>query len=76
MRVGAREAVLFEDRATQFVVEPYHLVQQLRVLNVVTLLVAVVGQRASYHLLVCDVLEVDELVLVLPLIVVEALSRV
>ena len=42
----------------------------------VGLLVAVVGQRASYHLLVCDVLEVDELVLVLPLIVVEALSRV
>ena len=42
----------------------------------VTLLVAVVGQRSGYHLLVRDVLEVDKFVLVLSLVVVEALSRV
>ena len=38
--------------------------------------VAVIGQRASHHLLVCDVFEVDKLVLVLVCPVVETLARV
>lgn len=49
--------MLLQDRSCEFVVKSDHLVQQLRILDVVGLLVAVVGELASDHLLVCDVLE-------------------
>ena len=49
--------MLLQDRSCKFVVKSDHLVQQLRILDVVGLLVAVVGELASDHLLVCDVLE-------------------
>ena len=68
--------MLLQNRATQLVVKADHLVQQLRVLNVVALLVAVVRQRPSHHLFVRNVLEVEELALVLVLLVVEALASV
>ena len=42
----------------------------------VGLLVAVVGELSSDHLLVCDVLEMEELALILILLVVEVLARV
>jgi len=46
--ISRAEGMLFEDTAGQLVVEPDHLVQQLRVLDVVRLLVAVVRQRARH----------------------------
>lgn len=42
----------------------------------VALLVAVVRQRARYHLLVSDVFEVQEFALVLVVVVIEALACV
>ena len=74
--VSRAEAVLLQDRSCEFVVESDHLVQQLRILDVVGLLVAVVGGLASDHLLVCDVLEMKELALILILLVVKVLARV
>ena len=68
--------MLLKDAAGQLIVEPDHLIQQLRVLDVVRLLVAVVGQRARHHLLVSDVLEVQKFALILILLVVEVLSSV
>ena len=76
MRVSGGEAVLLQNRAAQFVVEADHLVQQLRIFDMVALLVAVIGQRSRDHLLVRDVLEVLELVLILPVLVVEAAPSV
>ena len=68
--------MLLEDAAGQLIVKPDHLIQQLRVLDVVRLLVAVVGQRARHHLFVSDVLEVQKLALILVLLVVEVLPSV
>ena len=68
--------MLFQDGTTELVVEADHLVKKFRVLNVVALLIAVVGQRTSDHLLVGDVFEMKEFALVLILLVVEALTRV
>lgn len=76
MGVGGREPMLLQDRPTKFIVEPDHLVEQLGVLNVVALLVAVVRERARDHLLVRDVLEVQEFTLILILLIVKALPRV
>ena len=42
----------------------------------VTLLVAVVGELSSDHLLVCYILEMKEFALVLVLLVIEALASV
>lgn len=42
----------------------------------IALLIAVVGQATSHHLLIRDVLEVQELALILILLVVEALPGV
>ena len=68
--------MLLQYRPAKLIVESDHFVKQLRVLNVIALLIAVVGQTASHHLLVCDVLEVQKLALVFILLVVEALARV
>ena len=68
--------MLLEDGPAQLVIETDHLVEQLRVLNMVAFLVAVVGELSSDHLLVCYVLEVEELALVLVLLVIEALASV
>ena len=76
MRVGRAEAMLLENRAAQLVIETDHFVEQLRVLNMVTFLVAVVGELSSDHLLVCYILEMEEFALVLVLLVVEALASV
>ena len=42
----------------------------------VTLLVAVVGELSSDHLLVCYILEMEKFTLVLVLLVIEALTSV
>ena len=76
VRVGRAEAMLLEDGAAQLVIETDHFVEQLRVLNMVTFLVAVVGELSSDHLLVCYILEMEEFALVLVLLVVEALASV
>ena len=76
MRVCGREAVLLQNRPTELIVKADHFVEQLRVLNMVALLIAVVRETARDHLLVGDVLEVQELALVLILLVVEALARI
>lgn len=55
----------FKQRPAQFIIETDHFVEELRVLDVVALLVAIVRQGTSYHLLVRDVLEVEEVALVL-----------
>ena len=68
--------MLLEDGPAQLVIETDHLVEQLRVLNMVAFLVAVVGELSSDHLFVCYVLEVEELALVLVLLVIEALASV
>ena len=68
--------MLLEDGAAQLVIETDHFVEQLRVLDMVTLLVAVVGELSSDHLLVCYILEMKEFALVLVLLVVEALARI
>ena len=68
--------MLLQNRPAKLIVESDHFVQQLRVLNVIALLIAVVGQAACDHLLVCDILEVQKLALVFILLVVEALPRV
>ena len=68
--------MLLEDGAAQLVIETDHFVEQLRVLNMVTFLVAVVGELSSYHLLVCYILEMKEFALVLVLLVMEALASV
>ena len=76
MGVCRAEAMLLEDAAAQLIIETDHFVQQLRVLNMVTFLVAVVGELSSDHLLVCYILEMEEFALVLVLLVVEALASV
>ena len=76
MRVCRAEAMLLEDAAAQLIIETDHFVEQLRVLNMVTFLVAVVGELSSDHLLVCYILEMKEFALVLVLLVVEALASV
>ena len=68
--------MLLQDGSTELVVEADHLVKQLRVLDMVTLGVSVVGESTGDHLLVCNVLEMKELALILVLLVVEALARV
>ena len=68
--------MLLEDGPAQLVIETDHFVQQLRVLNVVAFLVAVVGELSSNHLLVCYILEMKELALVLVLLVIETLASV
>ena len=68
--------MLLEDGAAQLVIETDHFVEQLRVLDMVTLLVAVVGELSSDHLLVCYILEMEEFTLVLVLLVIEALASV
>ena len=55
----------FQQRSAQFVVKADHLIEEFGVLDVVALLVAIVGEGACYHLLVCDVLEVKEIALIL-----------
>ena len=68
--------MLLQNRPTELVVKADHFVEQLRVLNMVTFLVAVVGELSSYHLLVCYILEMKEFALVLVLLVIEALASV
>ena len=68
--------MLLQNGPAELIVEADHFVKQFRVLNMITLLVAVVGQIARHQLLVSDVFKVQELTLVLVLLVVEALPCV
>ena len=68
--------MLFQDRTSQFVIESNHLVKELRVLDMVGLLVAVVWQLPGHHLLISDVLEMQKLALILILLIVEVLASV
>ena len=54
-----------EKRPAKLVIEPDHLIQKFRIFDVIALLIPVVWQRTGYHLLICDVLEVEEVALVL-----------
>lgn len=76
MGIRWTEAMLLKHWPAKLIIESDHLVKQLWVFNVVALLVAVVREWARNHLLVRNVLEVQELTLVLILLVVEALPRV
>ena len=68
--------MLFKQGSDELVVKPDHFVQKLRILDVVALLVAVVGEGSGDHLLVSDVLEVQEFTLVLVVVIVEATASV
>jgi len=63
--------MLLQYGAAEFVVKSDHFVEELRVLDVVALLVAVVRQVARDHLLFRYVFKVDEVGLVLIVLVVE-----
>lgn len=60
-----REAVGLEHRADQLVVEAQHLVEDLRVLDVVALLVALELLGVGHDLVLSDVLKRNQVVLVL-----------
>lgn len=71
MRFSLAKPVGLKDGAAKLVVKPDHLVEQLRVLNVVTLLVAIKWEVSRNKLLLRDIFKVKELTGVLILIVVE-----
>ena len=65
MRLGRRESSGLEHRPDQFVIESWHFVQELAILDMVTLLVAIKLHITRYHLLFCDIFENQEVGLVL-----------
>lgn len=74
VRVCRRKSVLLQHRPTQLVVKANHFVEKLRIFDVVRLLVAIVGERPTHHLLVRDVLEVQKVALILVRVVIEAVG--
>lgn len=65
MRVSAGEPMRLKKRSAEFILESDHLIQKLRIFDMIALLIPVVWKRTGYHLLVSDILEVQEITLIL-----------
>ena len=65
MRVSAGEPMGLKKRSAQFVLESDHLVQKFRIFDMIALLIPIIWKGTGYHLLVSDILEVEEITLVL-----------
>lgn len=65
MRLSSSESCSLQERTDQLVVEAEHLVEELAVFDVVTLLISIELHRICHQLLVGDVLEHKEVRLIL-----------
>jgi len=76
VRLSGSEPSCLDHRSDQFIIESEHLVEQLTVLDVVTLLVTVELHGVCYHLLLAYIFKNQELRLVLIVIVTTGRSAV
>lgn len=69
MALGGCKAVVLEHRPDELIVKTQHLVKQLTIFNMITLLISVKLHGVGYHLFFSDVLEKQEFRLVLVVVV-------
>ena len=65
MGVGTRETMRLEKRPAKLIIEADHLIQKFRIFDMIALLIPIIWKGTGYHLLVSDILEVEEITLVL-----------